>query len=705
MANIIIISVGVFSISGIFIYAVRKDVSYLKDVEDQINVVREALQVTMGLSSPKKNTNFVVKDKDLTEEEWNFIAGKIHGEVKEMNGSRLSFHPKVHVGRLLRVSNPLSTIAQRAHSESPARWAIGLCIIVGVAGTFLGITVGLFGAETGSVEGTEQLIDGMKSAFFTSLAGMIFAAILTGLTAYNKSKRQKTLEDAQDDIDQWTLPMSATRLLGQQDPKQAKHAADANQKAADQLVNTAEALQESVGKLTRAAEDLSADAIGESVGNSVSGAIDDQLQPVFQEISDELEILREIKADQGEETLKLLIEQMRDEVLKPMGEQLEQSAALTSKAITSVDELREVVEDAVSQMSDDLEDVRSFQDETLEQMRTFASDLQDHVETVMDESLQNVERVADDLTAMVKSGESAMEAQRVAFDESTEHAKQAFSEVGKRLGATLEAHTEEAEQMFDRVAKNVESVQNRFEDAFAEQNDILQSIGEEASSTMQEAGAELDASTEHIRTVLSQMREVTQEELEQFRVEYQENLEDFFISQNNLLEETLGEQRDALQEAVASLREAMHEGAEEQRELLDLVDTRLDSMVEDVEETSETMLQTVQQIEGFAERLGLMTGERTEELQDMTDELTKTVHILRSENEKIREEMRESHQISQEKLEEYIQRTEETQLRFFENADEAVSELGNKLLDITDGVDYAAETLVSAVEHQKQNGQ
>lgn len=700
VVSLVIVLFVSFVIEGLFNDAQKRDEEYKANTVARLHKIRDAIQTAHARRSSRGGHQEIVAGSDVSMDQWNLLTETIHGTVTQTQ-ERLGFSPNHQAGRLLRTVNPLKGLQHSAYSESPARSSVGLSIIIGVGGTFLGISLGLLFTDTSSVQGTQQLLNGMKTAFGTSLIGLFFAGLLTHRLAKSKAQRRNALETAQDEIDALTLPMSTAHLLGQQDPQQAKEAANANQKAADKLANTADALQESVGQLAQAADGLSADAIGQQVGQQVRGAINEQLRPVFQEISDELETLREIKADQGQETLELLIEQMRNEVLEPMGQQLQASAKLTADAIESVDNLREVVEEAVSHMRDDLENIRSFQDETLEQMRTFAADLQTHVETVMDESLASVERMADDVTAMVDDGKTAMEAQRTAFDESTEHAKQAFSDVGERLGAALDAHTDEAEQMFDRVADNVESVQHRFEAAFAEQNDILQSIGDEASATMREASDELAASTRHIRTVLSQMREVTQDELEQFRIAYQDNLEDFFVAQNNLLEETLGQQREALEGAVDSFREAMQESAEEQRALLGLMDERLDSMVETVEEIGATMLGTVQEIEGFAERLGLTTGERTEELQDMTDELTKTVHILRSQTETMRQELQQAHSLSQDNLDTYIRRTEEMQLQFFESADEAISELGNKLLDISDGVDYAAETLVSAVEHQR----
>ena len=691
--------VGGGLIAYIYIRSSLQDRSYTKSATEDIETVVDAVRKAKRCNQDDHDT-YVAVGEDISEDQWGVLTEHLHGNAHSYE-NRATFQPQFSADRLLCVSSPLTGIARKVSVPSPSQSSIGLCIIIGVAGTFLGITIGLFGADLSDVAGTQQLISGMKTSFFTSLVGLLAAGGLTRKFANSKRTRQNALAEAQDEIDALLLPLGAAQVLGQSDPNQARKASEATLEAADQLSDTAGALKQGVGELAQAARGLSADAIGKHVGDSVRDAIDDQLKPTFKAIRKELEALRAIKADQGEKTLKLLIEQLRDEVLTPMGHQLQESAELTSQAVTSVDALREVVEEAVSHMRDDLNRIQEFQDDTLAQMRAFAEDLENHVESVMDQSLQSVEEVAEDVTGMVDDGKEAMQAQRVAFDESTVHAKEAFEDVSERLRTALDAQTEETERMFDRIASNVESVQERFESAFAEQNDMLLNIGDEASQTMQQASSELATTTKHIRKVLSKMSQVTQEELDQFRVEYQDNLEAFFQAQNNLLEETLGEQRDALQDAVTSLREAMHQSANEQRDLLDLMDERLDAMVDTVEEVNSTMTETIGHVEGFAERLGLTTGKRTEELQLMTDEIAKTVHILRSESKEIREDLEKSHRISQSNLQEYIERTEASQQEFFTVADEAIGELGNKLLDISEGVDYAAETLVSAVEHQR----
>lgn len=70
---------------------------------------------------------------------------------------------------------------------------------LGVLGTFYGITVGLLSFDTGDLDKSiPGLLDGLKTAFFTSLAGMIGSMILSGFI----SKKQDEKDDGVSDINQ-----------------------------------------------------------------------------------------------------------------------------------------------------------------------------------------------------------------------------------------------------------------------------------------------------------------------------------------------------------------------------------------------------------------------------------------------------------------------------------------------------------------------
>ncbi|MDE6410637.1 MAG: hypothetical protein K2K81_10415 [Muribaculaceae bacterium] len=67
---------------------------------------------------------------------------------------------------------------------------------LGVLGTFYGITVGLLAFDTGDLDKSiPGLLDGLKTAFFTSLAGMVFSMILSGIIGHKQDKKDGGISD------------------------------------------------------------------------------------------------------------------------------------------------------------------------------------------------------------------------------------------------------------------------------------------------------------------------------------------------------------------------------------------------------------------------------------------------------------------------------------------------------------------------------
>ena len=67
---------------------------------------------------------------------------------------------------------------------------------LGVLGTFLGITMGLISFDSGDLDKSiPGLLDGLKTAFFTSLAGMFGSMILSAIIGYKQDKKDGGVSD------------------------------------------------------------------------------------------------------------------------------------------------------------------------------------------------------------------------------------------------------------------------------------------------------------------------------------------------------------------------------------------------------------------------------------------------------------------------------------------------------------------------------
>lgn len=67
---------------------------------------------------------------------------------------------------------------------------------LGVLGTFFGITMGLIAFDSGDLDKSiPGLLDGLKTAFFTSLAGMIFSMVLSAIIGHKQDEKDGGVSD------------------------------------------------------------------------------------------------------------------------------------------------------------------------------------------------------------------------------------------------------------------------------------------------------------------------------------------------------------------------------------------------------------------------------------------------------------------------------------------------------------------------------
>ena len=84
--------------------------------------------------------------------------------------------------------------------EKKRRWVEQLPSLVstiGVFGTFVGITIGLINFDTDDIAGSiPELLSGLSTAFFTSLAGMLGSMILSRQVNALFDEEEKGISDA-----------------------------------------------------------------------------------------------------------------------------------------------------------------------------------------------------------------------------------------------------------------------------------------------------------------------------------------------------------------------------------------------------------------------------------------------------------------------------------------------------------------------------
>jgi hypothetical protein len=644
--------------------------------------------------------------------------------------------------RTLKNSN---TFLQQPIPRSHWRFVPGILTAIGVLGTFYGITAGLADISLNNIGGDSQnllkssvtLLEGMKTAFATSLVGLGSSSIFTLFLAYCDGERRKERKK----LAKIAVLETPLQVLSNRNPDANQEASKSLADAAEKMGTAAKEMGTKFAELIEIQRQLSPQAIGKEVGNV--------MKPVFQEIRVELTALREIKADQGQEMLRNLIEEQREQLIKPIIGELRNSATLTKGASEAVMDLKNELGGISRSLSESIVTIQQFQVDTIGQLQQFALNLEAILGEFRTDTKDVLQQVATEVKGAVDQSIVAMENQRNAFDKSAkqtvhtfrgireqleksletqaqiqrdsiqefqnssreifaeqstnlkqvgEEASQAmilqrnaFTASAEQTAATFRGIREELEKSLETQAQiqrdSIKEFQNSSRQIFEQQANNLGLVGNAASQQMNEARENLTATLTNIDNVLQNTRLTVQEELQKFRLNYQAALEEFFMQQNQLLEGTLGEQRRGLADVVANFQTVFEEEYNRRKDIS-----------QEMQESLIKIKETTAQVNKFAHEIGLISGERFAQLQELARTIGKEASHVEKAYENLSREFNGGLQIWNQEMMGYFQRKSESDMKFFTQADEATARVCNQLVQ-------AANYLVAAESTRRNSNE
>jgi len=530
-------------------------------------------------------------------------------------------------------------VLARSAPQSDLRFIPTICTALGLLGTFYGIQKGLQGINPGInesqdlINASKDLFAGMRTAFSNSLAGLGAASLFTLVIFGNDWYRQKKRKSLQKELDKIAFLEAPSK---------------ANNEAATQLTSAAKNLQS-----------LTSQDIGSEVGKA--------LKPIFEEIRDELTVLRQIKGEQGQEVLQNLILSLRNEVIEPIVEQLNQSTNLTKEVSVSVKSLTQELGGVSTSLAGSINTIQTFQEETVGNLDRFAQSLQQTLGQFQNETQGVLQQVAQEIHLGVAESVRGMESQRSAFEESANQASVTFRGIRENLQEALKTQADQQREMLQGVQSQTLEILNQANTTFKEQSNTIQTVGAEASSLMKDAKDNLIDGLSNIDGMMRNTSQMVRTELEQFRLNYQDSLEQFFTEQNNLLEGSLGEQRKGLAEVVANLERVFSEEAERRRQL---------------NQSMDKIQETVKVVNELATAVGLNSEQQKLRMKEFVRELSQDVQRVEQQYYTYTNQLEKI-------LQSWSNNLVTSQTKFFNDADSAMAKVSGGLLE-------AANVLVAA---------
>lgn len=566
--------------------------------------------------------------------------------------------------------------------KSPGRSAPALLTSLGVTGTFLGITLGLAGFNiqdvgqdsSSLITSAVVLLDGMKTAFYTSLAGLGSSVIFMISMQYANRSQNHKIDKVNYQLSQVLKEESATNYLKQLvELNHKQDNSDAQQQTAASMLALSQNLSGFMEQLQGVTQSLSGDGMAERISSSVGQAMKESVVPVLSEFKNELTIFREIKEDNQQQLLNNLIGTIKEELIVPVTEELSKTTEAVTANTQVSGKLNENVAQVLSEVARTVETIDSFNQSTMQQLQDFAQQLSTVLTGFKDDTQNTMNAITEKVEDVLNISIQGMEAQRTAFDGSAERATLAFECMGDKLEEALNLRAQSESALFGEMEARIQTLLHSTSASFDRQTDILEKTGQEAGQLMQSAREELERGLGDIDTKVLSMSKTVQSELESFRTQYQENMTNFFNDQNNLLEDTLGKQRNNLVEVVDKFKQVFEEEYQTRHTLLQ----ELTAQHEQLQKSART-------IEQLAKAIGLTETATMSQLQDVANTIGRHVGDLKKEYIQASSAFKEVTEGLPKAMEEYFTHANQSTELFFQNFDEASSKIHNRLAQAAD---------------------
>lgn len=553
---------------------------------------------------------------------------------------------------------------------------------IGVAGTFLGITLGLsefnfndVGQNSGSlVQSAVVLLEGMKTAFYTSLAGLASSAIFMIIVQVHGALQNKRTSKINNALRGLLVEIPATYYL------QKLVAQNSNNEQQELQRESALAMQnvgQQLGGFLQKFEEMGNNFNGEKMAAQIAEAVDrtmkESVAPVLTDFKEELKAVREFKEDNSAALLTQLVDTIKQELIEPVTIELKHTSDAVSKSNELSSQLNENVAQVLKQVGDTVETIDKFNSETMQRLQAFAQSLRDVLEGFKEDTEGTMTRITSEVQNVLDMSVKGMSAQREAFDDSAQRAAVAFEGMGQKLEDALDKRAQSEKSLFTATEERIESLLNQTSKSFEEQNSVLKQTGDEASRLMENARQELELGLGDIDEKVTGMSRTVQTELESFREQYQANLTDFFTQQNNLLEDTLGNQRNNLVEVVDKFKQVFTEEYQTRHNLLQ----ELTLQHEQLQHSAST-------IQKLAKAIGLTETSTMSELQDIANTMGRNVGELKKEYIMASSAFKEITEGLPKAMEQYFKDANQSTEVFFKSFDDAAGRIHNRLAQAAD---------------------
>ena len=500
---------------------------------------------------------------------------------------------------------------------------------LGILGTFGGIIIGLLDFDVKDIDGSiGPLLEGLKTAFITSLSGMTLAILLKLIESsgvllpaakedqpsyvgpeeiYGELQaQQKALERLVQAIagDEDSALVSQVRLL-RSDSKDQSTAAMEQLKAQreyqstiareseQQGVRQQELAQELWKKLDQFAEMMSKSAT-EQVISALKEVITDFNRNLTEQFGENFKQLNSAveRLVQWQDNYKIQLQQMHDQYAQGV-----LAIDTTRQAVVNISEHTQQIPVTMEALKGLLETTQHQLDELTRHLEAFR-DMRDKAVEAVPQIQQQMHIMVEDVSAAAKgAGEKIVSASQTVNEAIVQGAEEFKNNVNRTNEGLVTAS--------DQLANNSERIREQLEDTVTEINDNVRNMIASMIEGSKEIGSTLVESNKALSHETKEVERQVAESIENMRKRLESSLEEVFQAQTRVMSKTFNALEEEVRKSVGTTGEAVNKQ-------LEAMDTAMQREMERV-------------LNEMGRALGAISGRFTDDYSRLVDAMSRVV--------------------------------------------------------------------------------
>ncbi|ELV8599509.1 hypothetical protein QNE95_002679 [Vibrio vulnificus] len=478
-----------------------------------------------------------------------------------------------------------SPISQMLPSIDSSRYKLipALLTSIGITGTFLGITLGLSeftmaGDSKALLASAAELLEGMKTAFYTSLAGLGTSALFMVWMKISSSVLAKAQKELISTLSSQYFEASPIYYLKNMSNEGQKEVLEAQLRSASAMELMGEKMEATSQSLAQLGTSFNGEVIAKQISTALAESIETSMTPMLGEIKQELSALKDIKEQSQKELVELLIQEMKSELIAPVAEELSKTSAAVTSSNEITSQLNSNIERVVTSTSETVDTINEFQKETMLKLQSFAESLKGILASFKEDTQGAMTSIASEVNTMLNNASQGMDSQRVAFEQSADKAASAFEGMKNSLEAALDERQSAEKDLFENVTGRINDLLSDISSSFESQTSVLAQTGETASQMMTQAQKDFEMSVQQRREEESKMFVEVESRLSNLV----ENAAKGIENQQSAFEQSADKASSAFEGMKNSLEAALDERQSAEKVLFENVTGRINGLLSEI---------------------------------------------------------------------------------------------------------------------------